>query len=487
MKSITIIGAGLGGLTSGALLAKAGYKVTVLEQHTIVGGCATVFTRGKFRCEVGLHELDNVYNDPIKKEIFETLGIYDHIEFVPTREFFRIKTDLIDFTMPHDKNEAIEKLVFKYPKERLAIEHYFNLIGNVSNDFMKVQNIKWWQYLVFPFVFKTIAQYKNRSVKDVMDQLFVSEELKLILNANVGYYHDKIGDFSFLFHSIAQNSYYSGGSWYIKGGSQNLSDYLASIIKENGGEIVTKAEVIEIKHNNKNATSVVYTHKQETIELKSDMVISNVSPQSTYALSKVPYSEKKKVASSYFVIYIGFNQNLKKMYGEKSYSQFYFTANTLDEYDLNLTQDITKRGFVFVDYSQIDAGLCSEDKSYGAICTSDFLADWENLSEEEYKNKKQKVLQSYLKTLEKEYPNIREHISFAEVGTPKTIKRYIRTQNGTPSGFAPTASQFFRIPHIKSNQLNNLYFTGAWIFGGGFTSAIISGKMCAEMFAEDVR
>ncbi len=480
MKTITIIGAGLGGLTSGALLAKAGYKVTVLEQHSIVGGCATVFKRGNFICEVGLHELDNVYNDPIKKEIFETLGIYNHVEFVPSREFFRIKTDLIDFTMPHDKDEAVEKLVLKYPKEREAIQHYFELIGKISDEFIKLQSIKSWQYLVFPFVFRTIAKYKNHSVKEVMNQLFVSEELKLILNANVGYYHDKIGDFSFLFHSIAQNSYYSGGSWYIKGGSQNLSDYLASIIKNNGGEIITKAEVMEIRHTKKNVASVVYIYKKKQIELKNDMVISNISPQSTYTLANMPYSERKNIASSYFVIYIGFNKNLKKLYGEKSYSQFYFTANTLEEYDLNITQDITKRGFVFVDYSQIDAGLCNEDKSYGAVCTSDFLANWENLSEEEYKNKKQEVLQSYLNILEKEYPNIGEHISFAEIGTPKTIKRYIRTQNGTPNGFAPTASQFFRIPQLKSNQFNNLYFTGAWILGGGFTSAIISGKMCAE-------
>jgi len=55
-KTITIIGGGLGGLTSGALLAKDGHKVTLLEQHNIVGGCATTFKRkGGFTCEVGLH------------------------------------------------------------------------------------------------------------------------------------------------------------------------------------------------------------------------------------------------------------------------------------------------------------------------------------------------------------------------------------------------------------------------------------------------
>jgi len=43
MKTIVVIGGGLGGLTAAALLAQDGYKVTLLEQHTIVGGCATTF------------------------------------------------------------------------------------------------------------------------------------------------------------------------------------------------------------------------------------------------------------------------------------------------------------------------------------------------------------------------------------------------------------------------------------------------------------
>ena len=74
LKTITIIGGGLGGLTSGALLAQDGYKVTLLEQHNIVGGCATTFKRkGGFTCEVGLHEMDGVFTNPQIKKIFDKL------------------------------------------------------------------------------------------------------------------------------------------------------------------------------------------------------------------------------------------------------------------------------------------------------------------------------------------------------------------------------------------------------------------------------
>ena len=55
-----IIGGGLGGLTAGATLAKLGKKVLLLEQHYVVGGCATTFKRKDYVMEVGLHEMDGL-------------------------------------------------------------------------------------------------------------------------------------------------------------------------------------------------------------------------------------------------------------------------------------------------------------------------------------------------------------------------------------------------------------------------------------------
>jgi len=415
-----------------------------------------------------------------KKKLFETLEIYKNVEFVATDEFFNVKSKNIDFTMPHETKEAIAQLSLAYPQEREAIYRYFDLIGSVFHEFGRLQSLKWWEMLLFPFIFKNIFKYRTTSLKEIMDKLFKSEEIKLILNSNIGYYHHKIADFSFLFHAIAQHSYFSGGSWFIKGGSQKLSNYLASIITNNGGEVLTKADVVEIKHDNKKITSVLYTHKKVSKELHSDIVISNLSPLSTYTLSNIAYNEPKEVSSSYFVIYFGFNQNLKKHYGKKAYSQFFLDVETIDEYDELMNEDISKRGFVFVDYSQIDSALCDENSSYASICTSDFLANWEHLDELEYKAKKEEFLQKYLTVLEKHYPNLKEYLVFAEVGTPRTIQRYIKTPNGTPNGFAPTAKQFFRIPKVDSNKLSNLYFTGAWIMGGGFSTAMISGKLCAD-------
>ena len=243
--------------------------------------------------------------------------------------------------------------------------------------------------------------------------------------------------------------------------------------------LITKANVVKIDHNHKNSISITYRHKKEEIELVSDILISNLAPSATYKLANIEYSETKKVASSLLSIYIGFKSNLKSIYGKRAYSTFLLKdAQSMEDYDKSVQGDITDRGIVFVDYSQIDSGLTDASKSFGAICTTDYLSDWEGLEKEAYKQKKQEVLESYLNLLEAEYPNIREHIEFAEVGTAKTVQRYLLTPQGTAYGFAPTNQQFFRTPEVKSKKLNNLYFVGAWVIGGGFTPAILSGGLC---------
>ena len=81
-----IIGAGNAGLTAGAALAQGGAKVVVLERHTIPGGCATSFCRGRFEFEVALHQLSGI-GTPEKpgplRMVLDQLGVMEHLTFMP--------------------------------------------------------------------------------------------------------------------------------------------------------------------------------------------------------------------------------------------------------------------------------------------------------------------------------------------------------------------------------------------------------------------
>ena len=84
---IIIIGAGLGGLTAGAKLAREGKKVLLIEQHNQPGGCATTFRKGDFTFEVGLHEMDGPSQRDMKNRIFNELGVFNNVEFIKVPEF----------------------------------------------------------------------------------------------------------------------------------------------------------------------------------------------------------------------------------------------------------------------------------------------------------------------------------------------------------------------------------------------------------------
>ena len=465
MKNITIIGAGLGGLTAGALLSKRGHNVSILEQHTIVGGCATVFKRkGGFSCEVGLHEMDGVYTNPHIVHIFKELGVYDAIEFVKAPEFFETHTKNGSFLMPDGVQNAKGALIEKFPHESKGIEHYFKIIEQISSSLEKLQNASWYHYALFPFLFWDILFYKPKSVSDVLNKLLKDEELKQLLNSNVGYYNDTPDTLSFLLHSVAQYSYYNGGGYFIKGGSAKLSEYLAQVVRDNGGEVITRANVLKCSKNR-----VEYLHKKEHKQLSCDIVVSNISPQQSYELYGIEYQETKPLGDALLSIYLGFSQNLKEVYGKRAYSNFI------------LGEDAFEKTLTFVDYSQIDSELTKEShKSFGVITLVDNLAEWKSLSEQEYKQKKDSILKSSLQRLEKYYPNILNLVEYAEVGTAKTVKRYIKTPNGTAYGFKPTPKEFFRIPKVKSNKVDNLYFVGQWVIAGGFSPSIVSGLLCCE-------
>lgn len=55
MPSVTIIGAGVAGLTIGYQLARRNYAVTVVEKNDVVGGLARTFHYGDFHFDVGPH------------------------------------------------------------------------------------------------------------------------------------------------------------------------------------------------------------------------------------------------------------------------------------------------------------------------------------------------------------------------------------------------------------------------------------------------
>ena len=469
---IIIIGSGLGGLTAGAKLAKEGKKVLLVEQHDRPGGCATTFKRKDFTFEVGLHEMDGLDRRDMKTRIFNDLGVFDAVEFLKVPEFYHFINGRCEITMPHDPEEAIKVLTENFPEDQNGIKAYFDQILNARKKA------------------KESAGKPEISLGEFLDSIISNEDLKLILLGNLGYFHDDPYSISLNYYSIAQGSYFQGGGNFIKGGSQKLSDYLSDFIEQNGGKVILKHLVTDIITENDQAVGVKYievgNEASGLLTAYGEKIIANAAiPNVAKKLLPEEYGkglqqqvDKLEPGASLLTVYIGFRKKAKDL-GSKYYSTFVFDESIKTQADIktNNTGDFKNRSFTFIDYSQVDSALSSEEKSVGAICCIDYYSDWDELNKEDYKAKKKQVGDIFIDKLEKLIPGIKDQIEYYEVGTSKTIARYTLNPGGAVYGFAQPPG---RVIAEQIQSIDNLYFASAWIkIGGGFSGAIFSGYLCA--------
>ncbi len=517
---VIIIGGGLGGLTAGAKLSKEGKKVLLMEQHTVPGGCATTFKRKDFLVEAGLHEMDGLDSEDSKMQVFDELEVLKNLDFVEVPEFYRFKKGRTDIVIPAKGEEAIKVFVHHFPAEEKGIRKYFRTIDAIRSETFRFMNLPHWKqrllmpvmpllyphisvatskvltvlFPLFPLLHPGLLFGDYRTIGGFLNGIIRDEELKMVLLANFGYYHDNPDELALLYYSMAQGSYYRGGGHFIKGGSQQLSNYLAGYITSHNGQVMLGRLVTRILIEDGRAVGVVFRKTRgsagEEQTLYADTIVANTALPNVEAM--LPEKERamiqKKTAGfrpscCVLSLYLGFRREISEL-NNRAYSTFVYNeeAKTVKDIVASLHDDITKRGFAFVDYSQIDSGLAPKGKSFGALCTIDYLSDWEWLSEEAYRQKKEEVSQAFIKKLEKLIPGITEEIEYYELGTAKTVQRYTLNPCGAIYGYAQLPKQSGTLYRPKNTSpVKNLYFASAWTFpGGGFTGAMLSGWFSAR-------
>ncbi len=244
-----------------------------------------------------------------------------------------------------------------------------------------------------------------------MEPNIENEDLKLILQANLLYYHDNPHTMSMIYYAAAQSSYINGGGHFIKGSSQNLSNYLKQVIEDNNGQVLLGKKVSRILVEGKKACGVFFKDSFNTAlpetKITAEVIIANVAIplvkemlHETESLKIAHKTAHLKVACSLLSIYIGFKKEIKEL-GNLHYSTFVVGDNVRSINDIheNNKGNWANKNFVFVDYSQIDAQLAPKGKSVRVICAADYISDWDQLDSETYKAKKEEVAQLFFKRL----------------------------------------------------------------------------------------
>lgn len=482
MKSLTVIGAGISGLTCAIYAQRSGFRTVILEKAGGPGGVSTGWKRKGYTFEGGIHwligsrpglPLHDVWtetgalgagNPVFYKDPVYTLIDGDTVLELP-RSLKKMQKTLGAFS-PEDK-AALAVLRFHVwcftffhtpilDKGGLKVRHprLFSL-----PEFLKMGPA----LLLTPYLMSISA---GRYIKR-----FRNPHVRRLLEAVVD---PRINALSLIY---TLSTFDSGDSGYPKGGSLRISQNMADTFTSLGGRILYRTPALGVR---KTADGVCVLTESGTI--KSDAVV--ISSDARTAIDKL-FEEPVQTRWA------------KRLRRKMHTAQCMFIALGLRA-DLSdcprcmkivLRRPLEAGGLKF---DSITVNNYAREKEYApegcttltCILSGSTYYYWKAEREKGlYKQRKQEVIAEFISLIEEELPQTRGLVEATDLATPLTWERYCDTFEGSyMSDWMPR--------HFSANApirfLPGIYFTGQrTAFSGGLPVAAHSGWRTAQILCKD--
>ena len=285
-----VVGSGLGGLAAGALLAKAGYSVCLLERNFSLGGAASVYRVGGLTVESSLHQTSDARNPrDVKHAILRDLGILDEIEWLPTGALHHVRGGPVgeSFALPAGFDAAYDALAERFPDKRSAIQEFLADVERIHDSLWTIRQARdTGSVAKFTHALWELAP-AAAAWNDTLDEVFTqrfggAEALKCALGANLLYFGDDPKRIWWIYYALAQGANIASGGAYIKGGSRQLSLKLAKVITKAGGVVRLGRNATAILTNaDGEATGVRHAARktgEDEQEISARVVLANCAP-----------------------------------------------------------------------------------------------------------------------------------------------------------------------------------------------------------------
>jgi prolycopene isomerase len=496
---VVVIGAGLGGLSAAALLARGGFPVTVVEQHEKPGGYATTFDRsaGNFTFDVSLHATCATVSRT--RPILEAAGVLDKIETVELPELCRIITPDLDLIWPNNADAVAGQMAGLFPSEAQGIRDFFSQMTGILDEAMvPIDRNSLSDKMFFPITHRRMWAVRNKTLADILDDYVQDPRVRGLLSVFWGYYGLPPSRLSGFYYSVATASYLRFGGRYIKYRSQALSNALRSAIEAAGGQVLlnTEAEGIEIKENAISGVRLVGGNI-----LKAKAVISNASVSKTVQMLPAGIMQGDfltklqgyRPSLSSFVVWLGLNCEIRNKI--KGYEIFvlrdydpekaYAAALACDP--VNGPLGVTIYDNLFEGYSNPGTSTVSIFMGSGYEPWRIFEADYLAGRKEDYRSEKERIAKILIAEAERRViPGLSSMIEVMEAATPLTNLRFTKNPGGAIYGYEQSLDNSFMNRLDNRSPLNGLYFASAWTDpGGGFEPCLESGAKACDYLLKD--
>lgn len=480
-----VIGAGVGGLTTGALLGGKGYRVTILDPLDQPGGRAYAHRQDGFTFDAG----PTIITAPwLFENLWRDCGgrLSDDVELKPNTPFYRVRFD--------------DGTVFDYSGDRAAMEDQIarieprDIAGYRSflNESRRIYEVAFEQLAHKPFhsllfTAKTLARLVRlggyRSVYSVVSKHFRSDKLRTLFS----FHPLLIGGNPFSatsFYCLIAHLEGKYGVHHAVGGTNALVRGITSLVTRNGGRIRLNETVTEIETDGRMATGVRLLSGER---IAADIVISNADPATTYGhlLKDHPrrrWTDAKLARGDYsmslFVWYFG---------TDRRYDDVLHHTMLFGPRYQGLLDDIFKNHRLADDFSLYLHRPTASDPSLAPPGCDAFYVlspvpnltsdtDWTKTAEH-YRSKISKRLEETV------LPDLSRHIVTSRIATPVDFRDRLLSWQGAAFALEPKLFQsaWFR-PHNKSEELDNLFLCGAGTHpGAGLPGVVSSARIVADL------
>lgn len=490
-----IIGSGIGGLTTAAILSKFNHKkVLILEQHFIPGGFTQEFKHNGFQWDIGVQAVTEIAKGDVGRSIFDyiTEGKLQWQKLPNPSD----KLVYPDFTFEIYSNPPgyIFDLIRMFPQEKASIKRYFSDLKKVTIwyrinlilDFLP----KCFQQLIQP-LFRRLGKIARLTAKEYVERNFRNPHLKALLTSQWGAYGLPPSQISFGIHAVAMTSY-SKGSWYPVGGSQAIIDCILPTIKKAGGMVLTQRQVTEIIVKNGVAMGVK-AKKNHDLEAEVEIyhapvIISDAGAFNTYtkllpkSYATVYRNQIKEFPKGYSMLFLflGLKESPETLgFGTANYWIF----NSYD-HDQGLQEQLVAPNKVInscmLSFPSLKNYTASRHTGEIIIYADyNYFAKWQGQDwkqrEPDYYQIKEIIAEKILNFVDSYYPSFKDLIEYYELATPLTVEYFIASDQGSLYGISSVPERFDQKWISSKTPIKNLYLTGTDALVHGIVGATIGG------------
>jgi prolycopene isomerase len=402
------------------------------------------------------------------------------------------ETPDLDISVPQrDPRAYIAALAEHFPDEKDGIRDFVHHVVDLADEgdrFKKVRNE--FDLGLFPVEFPKLWEIRDKTLADLLREYVADPALAEALAGLWSYFGLPPSRLSaFLYASIA-GQYLKNGSFYIKPRSQALSNALAEVIEEAGGQIVYESVVDEILVADGAVTGVRLS--DDTV-LPATAVVSNASAITTFTKllpeGALPPDYLERISTyrpsvSSFIVWLGLNTELRGEVG--AYSTHVSTgAGPGAEYEACLSGDYEHNGFSVTVYDNAFHGYSQPGTSTVMLFC---LSGWEPWQRFEggfvagdraaYEEETERWSESLIRRAEElVVPGLSSMIGVKVTASPLTNWAFTGNTHGALYGFEQSIDNSYMTRIQNETPVKGLYLAGAWGSpGGGFVGALSGGE-----------